>query len=633
MIMTKKQKKRLTRILIALVCYLALALSSLFVNWNSIVLLIGYLCIYVYISYDVLKKTWKNILNKDFMDENFLMTIASLGAFVLGEYSESVAVMLFYQIGEWFQDYAVDKSRKNIADMMDIAPEYANLEKDGKIEEVEPDEVEIGQTIVIKPGERIPLDGTVITGDSTLDTSALTGESVPRIVRPGMDVISGCVNQSGVLKVRVTRTYENSTVARILDLVENATDKKSRSEKFITKFAKVYTPVVVFSAITLALIPSVLTGDYQTWVYRALEFLVISCPCALVISVPLSFFGGIGGASRCGILIKGSNYLQEMDHVKTIVFDKTGTLTKGTFEVVNVQTNPDMPQLTREELIQMACKAERFSTHPIALSILKAGGYNPADLQSSSDSGNIQEIAGKGITLDENGTKIAVGNAKLMDSLGITNIQSSSNGYSSTVYVAKDKAYCGMIEVADEPKEEARTVLDLLRKEGVRKFVMLTGDHAATAEAIAKKDGIDEVHAELLPQQKVEWLERILQDSNEKNRVAYVGDGINDAPVLTRADIGIAMGALGSDAAIEAADIVLMDDQLISLVTLMNISRKTMRIAMSNIVFAIAVKVLMLILGAFGIVNMWGAVFADVGVSVICILNAMRAMRMKKQTV
>lgn len=620
--MSKKQKKGLRRILIALACYLLLMILSHIVELNEWLMAAGYFCIYVYISYDVLHKTWKNILNKDFMDENFLMTTASLGAFLLGEYSEAAAVMLFYQIGEWFQSYALDQSRKNIADLMDIAPEYANLEVDGKTEEVSPDEVEIGQTIVIQPGERVPLDGIVLSGNSSLDTSALTGESVPRQVHPGQQVISGCINQNGLLKVEVTKAYEDSTVARILDLVENATDKKSRSEQFITKFARVYTPIVVYAAIALALIPSLITGNWQTWIYRALEFLVISCPCALVISVPLSFFGGIGAASRHGILVKGSNYLQEMVHVRTIVFDKTGTLTKGTFEVTSVQP----VGMNEQDLLNLAAKAESFSTHPIALSIEKAAGL--ADPRAGVS--NVEEVPGKGVIAHVSNETIAAGNAALMQMLQIPqSMLPEGSGFGTVVYLAKNNVYAGMLEVADEPKEEAKVVLDLLRKQGVRRFVMLTGDHFKVAEAVAKADGVDEVHASLLPAQKVDWLEKILESSSEKSRVAYVGDGINDAPVLTRADIGIAMGALGSDAAIEAADIVLMDDQLSSLVTIMKISRMTMKIAYENIAFAIGVKVLMLVLGAFGIVNMWGAVFADVGVSFLCILNAIRMIRAK----
>ena len=620
--MTKKQKKNLRKILISAAAYAALALSSIWIQWPALLQALLYLAIYLYISWGVLKKTLKNIKNKDFMDENFLMTLASLGAFALGEYSEAVAVMLFYQVGEWFQSYALERSRKNISALMDIRPEYANLvEEDGSVKEVDPDEVKVGQTIVIKPGERIPLDGTVLTGTGSIDTSALTGESVPKTVRPGDEVISGCINQNGLLHVKVSREFSNSTVSRILDLVENATDKKSRSEQFITKFARVYTPIVVCSAIALAIIPSLITGQWATWVYRALEFLVISCPCALVISVPLAFFGGIGGASRCGILVKGSTYLQDLADVKTIVFDKTGTLTKGTFEVTSI-TPVSIP---REELLQLCAKAESYSTHPIALSIERAARLeNPKEGVS-----NVEEVAGKGIIAQIDGKSVAVGNEKLMLSLGIpADDLPKGSGFGTVVYTACDQKLAGVIEVADEPKEEARTVTDLLRKYGVKRFVMLTGDAKGVAEAVATQAGIDEVHAQLLPEQKVEWLEKILQ--NKEGITAYVGDGINDAPVLGMADVGIAMGGVGSDAAIEAADVVLMDDQLDSLITAIRISRNTLKIARENIIFAIFVKILMLVLGALGIVNMWGAVFADVGVSVLCILNSMRALRTRK---
>lgn len=620
--MTKKQKKNLTRILITAIAYGAIALSTLWVSWNPVLLAIAYGAVYLYISWDILKKTWKNILNKDFMDESFLMSVASLGAFALGEYSESVAVMLFYQIGEWFQSYALDRSRKNISALMDIRPEYANLEVDGQVEEVDPEEVNPGDIIVIKPGERIPLDGEVISGESSLDTSALTGESVPHTVRAGEDVISGCINVNGVIRVKVTKPYEESTVARILDLVENATDKKSRSEQFITKFARIYTPVVVYSALALAIIPSLFTGDWATWIYRALEFLVISCPCALVISVPLAFFGGIGGASRCGILVKGSTYLQDLSEVKTMVFDKTGTLTKGTFNVTSV----DSLTMSQEELLNLCAKAESYSTHPIAQSIERA-----AQLQDPKKGvSEVQEIAGKGLIAQVDGQEVACGNGKLMASLNIpANILPHGSGFGTIVYIAVNKEYAGVIEVADEPKEEAKTVFELLTKYGVKNFVMLTGDSETVAQAVAHHTGITEVHAQLLPAQKVEALETLL-DTPHEGKIAYIGDGINDAPVLTRADVGIAMGGLGSDAAIEAADIVLMDDQLDSLITAIDISRKTLRIAQENIIFAIGIKVLMLVLGALGIVGMWGAVFADVGVSILCILNSIRALHVQK---
>ena len=596
--MTKKQKKNLQRIAIAFVLYLVLAAGSHLFEINKWVQLAGYLAIYLYIASDILKKTWKNILARDFMDENFLMAAASLGAFVLGEYSEAVAVILFYQIGEWFQSYAVARSRKNIADLMDIRPEYANLVTDEGVEEVDPDQVKVGSIILIKPGERVPLDGTVIEGTSTLDTSALTGESVPRSVSAGKDVISGCINQNGLLKV------------------------KSRSEQFITRFARIYTPAVVYSAVALAIIPSLITGQWNVWVYRALEFLVISCPCALVISVPLSFFGGIGGASKCGILVKGSNYLQEFSQVKTMVFDKTGTLTKGTFQVTNI-----FPVgMNSEDLLQLAARAESFSTHPIAQSILKAAGMQPN--QGSQE--DVQEIAGHGVKALIDGSEIYVGNAKLMAQAGVREELSKGSGFGTVVYVSRGNAYLGMIEVADEVKEDAKTVITLLRKQGVNKFVMLTGDYETGATAVAGSLDIDEVHAKMLPEQKVEQVEKLLADQPKGQSLAFVGDGINDAPVLTRADVGVAMGALGSDAAIEAADIVLMDDQLDGLVTARAIANKTLSIATQNIVFAIGVKLLMLVLGAFGIVNMWGAVFADTGVSFICILNSIRALNVKK---
>ena len=620
--MTKKQKKNLKRILISAACYFGVTISSLWITYPPLVLAGLYLLIYLYIASDVLKRTVMNIRNKDFMDENFLMAVASIGAFCLQEYSEAVAVMLFYQVGEWFQSYALDRSRKNIAALMDIRPEYANLEKEGSIEEVDPEEVKTGDIIVIKPGERVPLDGVILSGTSSMDTSALTGESVPRSVRPGQEVISGCINETGVLRVEVSRPYENSTVARILEMVENATDKKSRSEQFITKFAAVYTPIVVYSAIALAIVPSLFDGQWSTWIYRALEFLVISCPCALVISVPLAFFGGIGGASKCGVLVKGSTYLQDLSEVKTMVFDKTGTLTHGTFEVSKITAL----NMSEEALLTLVAKAESYSTHPIASSILRKAQL--ADPKAGVQ--DVQEIAGKGLIAQVDGQSVAAGNQKLMVSLGIDEANLiQGTGLGTMVHVAIDGQYAGMIEVADQPKAEAKEVFANLRKEGVNKFVMLTGDSQSVAQAVAKQAGIDEVHAQLLPEQKVECLEQIL-DSEHQGAVVYVGDGINDAPVLTRADVGIAMGGLGSDAAIEAADIVLMEDKLSALVTAMKISQKTLHIAKENIVFALVIKVGMLILGAFGFVNMWGAVFADVGVSVLCILNAVRVLNVSK---
>ncbi len=627
--MTKKQKKNLRRILIAASGYLIAALLPLWLPVPEWLRFAMFAAVYIYIAWDVLRHTWQNILAKDFMDENFLMAVASLGAMALGEYPEAVAVMLFYQVGEWFQSYALERSRKNIADLMDIRPDYANLEKDGKIEEVDPEQVKIGDIIVIQPGERVPLDGVVIEGDSTLDTAALTGESVPRSVHPDQEVISGCINQSGVLRVRVTKEYGQSTVSRILDLVENATDKKSRSEQFITKFARIYTPVVVYSAIALAIVPSLITGQWSTWIYRALEFLVISCPCALVISVPLSFFGGIGAASKNGILVKGSSYLQDLAEVRTMVFDKTGTLTHGTFEVTNIIS--ENPAVNTDQLLKLCAKAESFSSHPIGLSIQRAAKKaGLSDLRANVE--DVQEIAGKGLMAAVDGHQVACGNEKLMAMLNIpADILPAGSGFGTNVYIVFDQVFAGMVEVADEPKEDAKVVFDLLRKEGVQKFVMLTGDSETVAEAVAGKAGIDEVHARLLPENKVDELEKILA-AQKNGKVAYIGDGINDAPVLTRADIGIAMGGLGSDAAIEAADIVLMDDQLAGLYKAEQISKKTLSIAYQNIAFAIGVKILMLVLGALGIVNMWGAVFADVGVSVLCILNAIRIIRFVPQS-
>lgn len=620
--MTKKQKRMLKKIIISAVLYIALMIADKMVTLPPYASLIGYLCIYLYISWNILKKAGENIAHKQVMDENFLMAVASLGAFVLGEYSEAVAVIMFYQVGEWFQSYAVSRSRKNISDLMDIRPDYANIEKDGKMIQVDPESIEVGETIIVQPGERIPLDGIVLKGQSYLDTSALTGESVPRSVKPDDSVISGCINQSGVLYIKVTKTFGQSTVSKILDLVENATDKKAESEKFITRFAKIYTPVVVYSAVALAIIPGIITQNWQTWIYRALEFLVISCPCALVISVPLSFFGGIGGASKCGILVKGSNYLEMMAEVKTIVFDKTGTLTKGTFNVTNVFAANGY---NNDQILNLAALAESKSTHPIAKSIVKAAGL--ADLSKVSD---IQEVAGHGILAKIDGSLVAVGNSKLMKKQGIEEALPQGSGFGTIVYVAVNNQYAGMIEIADEVKEDAKVAVDMLRNFGVKKFVMLTGDADAVAQSVGKSIDIDEIHSQLLPADKVQYVNQLLHELPPKEKLAFVGDGINDAPVLTQADVGIAMGGLGSDAAIEAADIVLMDDQLDDLVTLMQISKKTLRICWQNIVFAIGVKVLVLILGALGYVGMWAAVFADVGVAFLCILNAMRCLNVQK---
>lgn len=607
----------LQRILVSAVLYAAAIVIKHTIGPAKWVEFVLFAVPYLFISYDVLIKSCRNIMHGQVFDENFLMALASIGALALGEYSEAVAVMLFYQVGEWFQSYAVNKSRKSIAALMDIRPEFANIEVDGKLEEVDPEEVQVGQTIVINPGERVPLDGTVIKGDSSLDTSALTGESVPRSVHEGSEVISGCINQAGVLYVKVSRPYEDSTVAKILDLVENATNKKSRSEQFITKFARIYTPVVVCMALALAVLPSLFDGQWSVWIYRSLSFLVTSCPCALVISVPLSFFGGIGGASKKGILVKGSTYLQDLSEVRTLVFDKTGTITKGNFTVTNVEP----VGMNSEQLLDLAALAESHSTHPIALSIRKAASKD-LDINRVQD---VREIAGHGIEAQIDGQKVCVGNAKMMDQK-----VPEGNGFGTCVYVSVNGGYRGMIEIADEIKEDSKTAIDLLRHFGVKRFIMLTGDSEKVAQKVAGAVYIDEVHAQLLPDQKVQILDQILKTKNEKEKVAFVGDGINDAPVLTQADVGIAMGGLGSDAAIEAADIVLMEDQLSQIVTAMQISKKTLRIVYENIWFALIVKALVLILAALGITNMWAAVFADVGVSFIAILNAMRALKVDK---
>lgn len=622
--MTKKQKRMLKKILISAAAYVLWILCNLWLPVPGWLTLSVYLVIYAYLGWNILKKAAENIGKKQMMDENFLMAVASLGAFLLGEHTEAIAVVLFYQIGEWFQSYAVERSRRSISALMDIRPDYANIEKDGKLEQVDPDEVEAGQIIVIQPGERVPLDGTVMEGDSALDTSALTGESVPRMVHPGSEVISGCINESGLLHVKVTKVFQDSTVSRILEMVENATDRKAPAEQFITRFARYYTPIVVYAALALMIIPSLITQDWNTWIYRGLEFLVISCPCALVVSVPLAFFGGIGGASKCGILVKGSTYLETFSNVNTIVFDKTGTLTKGTFKVTGV-----FPQegsgLDTGGLLRLAALAESRSTHPIARSIEQAAGT--ADSAAVRE---IHEIAGHGVEAEVDGKKIGAGNKKLMVQEGITEELPAGNGFGTVVYISVDGKYAGMIEISDEVKTDAKTAIDLLRNYGIKKFVMLTGDSKTVASAVAGSLGINEVHAELLPQDKVKYVDELLAKQSPKEKLAFVGDGINDAPVLTMADVGVAMGALGSDAAIEAADIVLMDDDLYSLVTARRIARRTMKISWGNIIFAIVVKVAVLILSAMGLVGMWWAVFADVGVSVIAILNSMRLLRVKQ---
>lgn len=626
--MTKKQKKVLIRIIIASVLIILLKLVFHFVNVNKYVELIAFLVPYFIIGYDILKKAVYGIFNRQVFDENFLMAIATVGAIALGEYVEGTAVMLFYQIGELFQSYAVGKSRKNITALMDIRPDYANIEVDGKLEQVDPDDVEVGSVIVVKPGEKIPIDGIVVEGSSTLNTSALTGESVPRSAKEGEEVISGCVNLTGLLKIKTDKEFGDSTVSKILDLVENSSMKKSRSENFITRFAKVYTPAVCIGALALAVIPPVVnlvtgnSSEWSKWLIRALTTLVISCPCALVISIPLSFFGGIGGASSRGILIKGSNYLEILSKAKYIVCDKTGTLTKGVFEVTDVVT---ANSYQKEELLKLAAYAESYSTHPISKSIRNA--YNK-DIDTNVIS-DIEEISGHGVCADIKGRKILAGNKKLMEQYGIdtTPTQSFIDKKTGTlVYVSVDGVYAGCIIISDIIKPTSAKAVKDLKKAGVKKVVMLTGDSKKVADAVGKQIGVDVVKSELLPADKVFEVEKLL-DEKEKNEVlAFVGDGINDAPVLSRADIGIAMGALGSDAAIEAADIVLMDDDPSKIATAMNISAKTLKIVHQNIVFALMVKFICLFLGAIGIANMWIAIFADVGVMVLAVLNATRCL-------
>ena len=580
-----------------------------------------FLVCYAVIGWDIVWKAVTNILHGQVFDENFLMTIATIGALILGEHSEGVAVMLFYQVGEWFQSYAVSKSRKSIASLMDIRPDYANVERNGKLEQVDPDEVNIGDTIVVKPGERVPLDGKIIKGTSALDTSALTGESMPRDVEPGMEVISGCINQTGILTIQTTKKYGESTVAKILDLVENASDKKGKTENFISRFARYYTPIVVFAAIALAILPPLVTGQpFSVWIYRALTFLVISCPCALVISIPLSFFGGIGGASKIGVLVKGSNYLESLAHTEVVVFDKTGTLTKGSFAVSQIKAI-DMKE---EQLLELAAYAEDYSNHPISQSIQKAYGKKIDNSRIS----DVQEIAGHGVRAVIDGKTVLAGNAKLMNGENI--VYTPSDAIGTVIYLACNGKYAGYIVIEDEVKADAPAAIRALKEVGVRKTVMLTGDADAVGKKVAQKLGLDQAYTELLPADKVDRVEAMLKQTSEKGKLVFVGDGINDAPVLARADVGIAMGGLGSDAAIEAADVVLMTDEPSKISAVVRIARKTIRIANENIVFALGVKLLVLILGATGYANMWAAVFADVGVSVIAILNAIRAMRVKK---
>ncbi len=623
--MTKKQKRMLVRIIITFLLFCGLLVCehmglfhSLNHNW---ILFVIYLVPYLIIGYDIVYKAARNISHGQVFDENFLMMIATFGAFGVREYSEAVAVMLFYQVGELFQGYAVGKSRQSISDMMDICPEYANIEVDGKLTQVDPDDVEVGSIIVIKPGERIPLDGVVVEGESFVDTAALTGESVPRRASAGDDVISGCVNGSGTLKVRTEKEFDDSTVARILELVENASSKKAKVENFITKFAKYYTPIVTIGAVILAVLPPlILGGGWGEWIQRACIFLVISCPCALVISVPLGFFGGIGAASKLGVLVKGSNYLEAVAEMETIVFDKTGTLTKGEFKVQRLCP----VGVEEQELLELAALAESYSTHPIAGSIKEAYGKE-IDVNRV---GQAEEIAGCGISVPVDGKEILIGNEKLMKDKGIDFTPSESAG--TIVYAAREGSFIGTVIIADAVKEGAVKAIRDMKQVGVKKCVMLTGDRRKAAEAAAEELGIDEVYAELLPGDKVAKVEQLLNAQVGKEKLAFVGDGINDAPVLTRADIGIAMGSMGSDAAIEAADVVLMDDDVEKIASLVRISRKTLTIVKQNIVFALAVKALVLILGALGAANMWEAVFADVGVSVIAILNAMRALKINK---
>ena len=620
--MTKKQKKQLYRILAAAAIYILASLLSKFAALPALAILAVYLICYVVIGWDIVWKAVTNIMHGQVFDENFLMTVATIGALFLGEYAEGVAVMLFYQVGELFQSYAVSKSRRSISGLMDIRPDYANVVRDGEIVEVDPDEVAIGEIIVVKAGERVPLDGVVTEGASSLDTSALTGESLPREVEIGDAVISGCINQTGTLRVEVSKEYGESTVAKILDLVENSSSKKSRSEAFITRFARYYTPGVVYAAIALAILPPlILSQPFSIWVFRALTFLVISCPCALVISVPLSFFGGIGGASKCGVLIKGSNYLEALADTETVVFDKTGTLTKGSFVVSGLYPAEG---ITSEALLETAAYAENESNHPISRSIRKA--YE-AEIDGSRLQ-NVQEIAGHGVQVTLDGKEVLAGNAKLMKQHDIPFQPVSEPG--TVIYVAEDGRYLGALLIEDEVKPDAAAAIRDLKASGVRKTVMLTGDSDTVGQKVARQLGLDAAYTELLPADKVEHMERLLAETSEKGKLAFVGDGINDAPVLARADIGIAMGGLGSDAAIEAADVVIMTDEPSKIATAMRISRKTLRIVHQNIVFALGVKFVVLFLGAIGLANMWAAVFADVGVSVIAILNAIRALNVPK---
>ena len=621
--MTKRQKKSLTRIIIAAVLMIILKFLPV-EGWLKFVL---YMVPYLVVGYDILRKAFKGILNKQVFDENFLMAVATIGAIALGNYKEGVSVMLFYQIGELFQSYAVGKSRRNISDLMDIRPDYANIEKDGELEQVDPDEVEVGTIIVVQPGEKVPIDGVIVEGSTTLNTSALTGESLPRNAKPGDEIISGCINMTGVLKIRTTKEFGESTVSKILELVENSSSRKSKSENFISKFARYYTPAVCYGALALAILPPLVSmgilhtaPQWGQWIYRALTFLVISCPCALVISIPLSFFAGIGGASNAGVLVKGSNYLETLAQTKYVVFDKTGTLTKGVFEVAGVHHNT----MEQEKILEYAALAESFSTHPISRSLKNAYGKEIDQNRVT----EVEEISGNGVTAKVDGISVAVGNTKLMKRIGVEAVECHEVG--TVIHVAIDGAYAGHILISDVPKPTSKDAIVDLKQNGIKETVMLTGDIDRVAQQVAKELGVDRVYSELLPADKVSRVEELLAGKNEKEKLAFVGDGINDAPVLSRADIGIAMGALGSDAAIEPADVVLMDDDPMKIVKAIRIAKKCMRIVYENIYFAIGIKVICLILGALGIANMWVAIFADVGVMVLAVLNAIRTLFVKR---
>ena len=627
--MNKKQKKMLARIIIAAVLLIVLH----FVPITGIPRFICYLAVYLVIGYDIVKKAFKGIKNGQVFDENFLMAIATIGAFALavyeksGDYNESIAVMLFYQIGELFQSYAVGKSRRNITELMDIRPDYANIENDGKLEKVDPDEVEVGSVIVVQPGEKVPLDGVIVEGNSSLNTSALTGESLPRSAKAGDEIISGCINMTGVLKIKTTKEFDESTVSKILELIEESSSRKSRSENFISKFAHYYTPAVCYGALALAILPPLVNlvllhnpAMWGQWIYRALTFLVISCPCALVISIPLSFFAGIGGASNAGVLVKGSNYLETLAQTKYVVFDKTGTLTKGVFEVVGVHHNT----MEQEKILEYAALAESFSSHPISLSLKAAYGKEINQNRVT----DVEEISGNGVTAKVDSVPVAVGNVKLMKRIGVEAVECHQIG--TVIHVAIDGVYAGHILISDVPKPTSKDAIINLKKNGIKETVMLTGDIDKVAQQVAGELGVDRVYSELLPADKVSKVEELLAKKTEKEKLAFVGDGINDAPVLSRADIGIAMGALGSDAAIEAADVVLMDDDPMKIVKAIRIAKKCMRIVYENIYFAIGIKVICLLLGAVGIANMWVAIFADVGVMIIAVLNAIRTLFVKK---